>query len=570
MRSRIFIKLMLGAVLVILIATAVLDLSIRRVWGTSLERQTRQSLQEKTQMFAARLGDANAKNVQTINAEVANLARARATVIDSNGNVLADSEAKREEMENHAQRPEFRSALAGKVGSDVRRSHTIGIDFLYVAVPVQGGAVRLAYPLASIQRELSRTRRILLFNSVAALVIAGLFAAAAAWSVARRLRRIMMFSERIASGDLSARVDESSDDEIGKVASALDQTANTIELNFKEIAASRAQFESLLNSLQDAVFAVDKDGRILWANGAMHEIVRTRIGDKAVEVVRDPDVMSAIEQARMGNATSNQRAFTVMPSRAYQVSAAPLPPSGAVVLLHDITQIDRMEKMRRDFVANVSHELRTPLTAIQGYAETLRDSSSGHERNYLDIITRNASRMSHLTEDLLMLARVESGELKLRLASVPVSELLEDATEALAADAALRHIHLRAERSTEAAVRADKDAIHQVFTNLISNALNYASGTDEVLIGADASDGVVDFWVRDKGPGISSEHHPRLFERFYRIDRARSRETGGTGLGLAIVKHIVLAHGGEVSVESKLGAGATFHFTLPVFQQTVR
>ena len=568
MRSRIFLKLMFGAVLVIVIATAVLDMSIRRVWSASLERQTRQSLSEKAQMFAARLGRAGAPNVEAIDKEVAGMAQARATVIDAQGKVLADSVADSERMENHAQRPEFRAALTGHIGSDIRRSKTIGVDLLYVAVPVQGGAVRLAYPIANIHQELSHVRGVLLLDSVTALIVASLFAVAAAWSVSRRLRRIMLFSERIAAGDLTARVHENSADEIGKVAAALDQTAQTIEHNFREIAASRAQFESLLNSLQDAVFAVDHDGRILWANGAMHNIVRTRIGDKAVEVVRDPDVISAIAEACSGHAISSQNAFTVMPGRTYQVSATPLPPNGAVVLLHDITQIDRMEKMRRDFVANVSHELRTPLTLIQGYAETLRDSSNEQERNFLDIICRNAARMSRLTEDLLMLARVESGELKLHTAPVPASELLEDAQTALAATAQSKDIALRVAETTEAAAKADKDAVNQVFTNLIANALNYATGTDEIVIGAHQSDGYIDFWVKDKGPGISSEHQPRLFERFYRIDRARSRETGGTGLGLAIVKHIVLAHGGEVRVESKLGSGATFHFTLPIAPQS--
>jgi two-component system phosphate regulon sensor histidine kinase PhoR len=568
MKSRIFTKMMLAAVLVILVATAVFDINIRRVWGHSLERQARVSLEQKTKMYAARLKRADSPDLATASTDVAQLAQSRATVVDSSGRALFDSAADVRTMENQASRPEIAAALQGKVGSDIRQSKTVGSETLYVAVPIEGGVVRLAYPLSEIKGEMAHVRRILLLNSVTALLLAGLFAVAATWIITRRLHRIMLFSERIAAGDLSARVDEHSQDEIGKVAAALDRTANTIEQNFKEIAASRAQFESLLNSLQDAVFAVNAEGRILWANGAMHQIARTRIGDKAGEVIRDPDVTSAIEQARQGRATSSARAFTVIPGHAYQVSAAPLPPNGAVVLLHDITNIDRMEKMRRDFVANVSHELRTPLTLIQGYAETLRDNGVNDSHNYLEIICRNAARMSRLTEDLLMLARVESGELKLRLAAVSASELLEDAQEAFADAAESKQIALRIAASTDVTAQADKDAVHQVFTNLIANALNYASGTGEILIGASPRKGFIDFWVKDNGPGISSEHQPRLFERFYRIDRARSRETGGTGLGLAIVKHIVLAHGGDVRVESKLGAGATFHFTLPVAKQS--
>lgn len=563
MKSRIFLKLMGSAMLLIVLTAGVLDFGIRRLLTQSLQAQIERSLEEKTALFGGRLPDVAAGNAGQVAREVAQEAGCRATIIDASGKVLADSEADAGTMENHARRPEVAAALGGKPGHDVRVSRTTGQDYAYAAVPVRGGVVRLAYPLSEVRAEVSRARQVLLYDSALALLIATVLAGLAAWSISRRLRRIMLFAERMSAGHLHARVADGSSDEIGKLASALDATAQTIEQSFQEIAASRAQLESLLNSLQDAVFATDGSGRVLWANGTMSGIVRVRIGDRVSEVVRDPEVLAAIEQARAGKATSSQRAFAVMPGRAYQVSAAPLAPQGAVVLLHDITQIERLEKMRRDFVANVSHELRTPLTMIQGYAETLRDTAQDGS-GFLDIICRNAARVTRLTEDLLMLARVESGELKLKLETVPVAELLEDAHASFANAASAKGIELRIEPELpDMSVKADKDAVHQVFTNLIANALNYAEGTRTIEIGAEKFGRMVDLYVRDHGPGISSEHQPRLFERFYRIDRARSRETGGTGLGLAIVKHIVLAHGGEVRVESRLGQGATFHFTLP-------
>jgi two-component system phosphate regulon sensor histidine kinase PhoR len=249
-------------------------------------------------------------------------------------------------------------------------------------------------------------------------------------------------------------------------------------------------------------------------------------------------------------------------------------------VLHDQTEIERVEKTRRDFIANVSHELRTPLTSIQGYTETLLDSSQAdnHVREFLEIIRKNAARMSRLTEDLLTLARVESGEHRFDVQRVSAEELLQDARESFREVARSYGVELEVENAVPGAhVNADREAVHQIFSNLIENALKYAASGKRVVLGARAASGVapgggsdaadgthggVEFYVRDFGPGISSEHVPRLFERFYRVDKARSRESGGTGLGLAIAKHIILAHGGTIRAESELNHGSTFVFVL--------
>jgi len=235
-------------------------------------------------------------------------------------------------------------------------------------------------------------------------------------------------------------------------------------------------------------------------------------------------------------------------------------------VLHDISEIERVEKTRRDFIANVSHELRTPLTSIRGYAETLLESdkiANGNTRDFLQVIQRNAERMSRLTEDLLVLARVESGEEKLDLRLHAASILLEEAASSMQENAKAAGVDLSIAGVLEFSVVADAYAIHQVFANLVSNALRYAQSGKKVVIGAKEQASAVEFFVQDFGPGIASEHLPRIFERFYRVDKARSRETGGTGLGLAIVKHIVLNQGGTVRVESSVGHGSTFFFTLP-------
>src|SRR5262249_13896031 len=293
---------------------------------------------------------------------------------------------------------------------------------------------------------------------------------------------------------------------------------------------------------------------------------KTRLQEPVVESVRDPDFLEAVKSAAENGQVCNVRAASLLPGRAFEVTAAPMPEGGAVAVLRDLTETERVEKTRRDFIANVSHELRTPLTSIQGYTETLLDSApqDDHVREFLEIIRKNAARMSRLTEDLLTLARVESGEHRFDLQPVMPDELLQDALESFREIGRAQGIELVVERSAPDPVYADREAIHQVFSNLIENAIKYAAPGKRIVLGARTQMEGVEFFVRDFGPGISSEHVPRLFERFYRVDKARSRESGGTGLGLVIAKHIVLAHHGAIRAESELNHGSIFLFTLPL------
>jgi two-component system phosphate regulon sensor histidine kinase PhoR len=300
----------------------------------------------------------------------------------------------------------------------------------------------------------------------------------------------------------------------------------------------------------------------------------TRLNAPVVETIRDPDFLAAVKAATTTKEVKTTRATSIVPGRAFDVTAAPLPDGGAVAVLRDLTETERVEKTRRDFIANVSHELRTPLTSIQGYSETLldlnSDNSSSH-REFLEIIRKNAARMSRLTEDLLTLARVESGETRFDTEAVPPIELLRDAEESFREIARTQEVELTIVETNEGGgsveslptVRADREAIHQVFSNLIDNAMKYGRSGGRIVLGARPARRGIEFYVQDFGAGIASEHLPRLFERFYRIDKARSRESGGTGLGLAIAKHIMLAHGGSIRAESELTRGSTFLFTLP-------
>ena len=573
MRHRIFVKLLVAFMVVILAAAIIFDLMIGAAWQASLRAEIERGLVQKTELLAHRVEtDRSGKPLADIAAQEGQAAGARVTIIDPTGKVLADSEGNPATMDNHAGRPEFAAALSGKVGRSERHSATIGTSFLFVAVPVSGGAVRLAYPLSDVEAVSAQLRHRLEWATVAVFAFALIVAAiAAAWS-GRRLERIVQVAGRIADGDLHARIHENSPDEIGRVAGAIDKTALRVEQSFAEVRSSQRQLETLLNSMQDAVIAVSEDGLVQWANQPMDRLVlrRTRLHQPVVETIRDPDFLATVREATTTHEVKTARATSIVPGRTFDVTAAPLPGGGAVAVLRDLTETERVEKTRRDFIANVSHELRTPLTSIQGYAETLLDSTPENgapTREFLEIIRKNSGRMSRLTEDLLTLARVESGETRFDAEPAPPAELLHDAEENFREIARTHGIDLSIQDSphpeTLPAVLADREAIHQVFSNLIDNALKYGATGGRVILGARSVPHAVEFFVRDFGAGIGSEHLPRLFERFYRVDKARSRESGGTGLGLAIAKHIMLAHGGSIRAESELGHGSTFLFTLP-------
>ena len=577
MKNRIFFKL-LAVFLVVIAATAlILDAMIGKAWEASLRAEIERTLTQKTLLFAHRVETDRSHSLAVIAVQEGQAAGARATIIDADGKVLADSEAEPTSMENHAHRAEFEAALSGKTGENERRSATLGIPFLYVAAPITGGAVRLAYPLSDIAAVQAQVRRHMFWGSLFALVVSLLIAAAATVWISRRLQRIVDVASRIEKGDLRARVDDPHSDEIGRVATAIDKSAGQIERSFAAVRSSQRQLETLLNSMQDAVIAVSADGLVRWANQPMDRLVpqRTRLNSPVVETIRDPDFLATVKGAAESKDVKTARATSIVPGRAFDVTAAPLPDGGAVAVLRDLTQTERVEKTRRDFIANVSHELRTPLTSIQGYAETLIDTvpeNSGSTREFLEIIRKNAYRMARLTEDLLTLARVESGETRFETEPVTPIELLNDAEESFREIARTNGVDLQivnsngTSRSIESLpqVLADREAIHQVFSNLIDNAMKYGRSGARIELGANSADRGIEFYVRDYGAGISSEHLPRLFERFYRVDKARSRESGGTGLGLAIAKHIMRAHGGSIRAESELNHGSTFLFILPV------
>jgi two-component system phosphate regulon sensor histidine kinase PhoR len=369
------------------------------------------------------------------------------------------------------------------------------------------------------------------------------------------------------------------------LAHAISLASDHVEHALNDASESRRQLEAMIDSMQNAVVAVDSAGRIQWSNQRMQRLFpdasfgsAVRVGHALVQTIRDPSALECVRIALEQRIVSEDRSTSLVPGRIFEITVSPMPGGGAVVVLHDITRIEEVERTQRDFVANVSHELRTPLTSISGYVETLLDheaSLSPQAREFLSTILKNATRMHRLTEDLLVMARVESSEQELHPAPIPADVLVRDAVQAMSGLVQDTEAILEIGEVTTTEVVADTDAILQVLSNLIENGIKYGqarnASSSRILVTAreitqpngSLGSGAVEFSVRDFGQGIASEHLNRIFERFYRIDKARSRESGGTGLGLAIAHHMVHSHGGTIRAESELNAGSNFIFTLP-------
>ncbi len=418
----------------------------------------------------------------------------------------------------------------------------------------------------------------LLWRPEPAVVIGGLavLIALGVWLIRRRVRdEAAQLEAVIAHASHAPQVTLSP--EFAGIPRQLQRNVDANEEQIAQMRQSRQQLEVLLEGMQDGVLGVDGAGRVEWTNSQMQRVMEKhgmggtiRIGRSLVHTLRDPVVLAAAQLAVEQQLATQERSATLLPGRIFDVSASPLPNGGAVVVLRDVTRAQALERTQREFVANVSHELRTPLTSIVGYVETLLDTEplQSHARAYLETVLKNGNRMNRLTEDLLVLAKVEDADRRVTPEPVRAGYLLEEARRATAGMYLEDNVDFSVEETTATLVMADELAILQVLGNLMENAAKYAAGQDghpaRVVLSAVEVDGAVAFRVRDFGPGIASEHHRRIFERFYRVDKARSRESGGTGLGLAIAKHLVEEHGGDLSVSSVLGEGSTFQFTLPI------
>jgi two-component system phosphate regulon sensor histidine kinase PhoR len=511
-------------------------------------------------------------------------ASGRVTFIDGEGRVIGDSEvapAALDQVENHRDRPEVAAALAGVPRSATRWSATIHQRLLYAAVPLalpdgSRGVARLAVPLDQVSAALGRLRRLIWTAMAIVLAIALVGSSIAAEMLSRALRHMTEAARRMSSGDLAVRIRVAGSDEVAELGRALDAMAGSLATSLTSLRAERDLLGVILESMQEGVLVLDRDSRVLLVNPALRAtlgIASDAEGRAALELVRNADLQAILEKAQAGTGSVTAEIETGAPkTRRLLVHAAALPaldgkPRGLLAVFVDVSEIRRLETLRKDFVANVSHELRTPITAVRSAVETLRltlASDPTASDRFVDIIDRNAQRLGSLVEDLLDLSRIESKEFKPEAKPVSLRAVSEQVVSMLRTRVEEKKMEVANEIPADLpAALADRRAVEQVLTNLLDNAIKYCGTGTKVSVRAARAGGSLRVEIADTGPGIEPRHLPRLFERFYRVDSGRSRDMGGTGLGLSIVKHLVEAMHGTIGVESTPGRGATFWFTLP-------
>ncbi len=591
MRRNLFTKLALAFFVLLLGVLGAVDFFAERALRRDYQRTGFEQLIE-----IARIAQANPPQLTAFPPEtpddISNLqiwvrgiaaSGARVTVISADGQVLADSQADPRVIENHAKRPEVVQALAEGVGRSMRHSATINRDLLYYAVrqssspPAKGYILRFALPVETVGQVLWPFRRSLWLASALILLVASGIVVLVSRNFSRRIERLTAFSQRVAEGDFRAQSSDGTGDALDALSDSLNQTAMRLDRTIRTLTEERNLSSAILGSMVEGVLVVNAAERVVFANHSFAEIlgmgVPPQAGSGLVECVRQTELIEAVHKVLAGEPRVESEIVTgTLRQHFFAATVAAVRTTGtdgAVLVLHDITALRKLERVRRDFVANVSHEFRTPLTAIQGFAETLLAGAMEDPQNrgrFLGIILEHSRRLARLTEDLLMLSKMDADRLELETRRIPVGPFVESCIETSTPRAKEKDLQLSvnlADRIPD--IAGDRRRLTEVLQNLLDNAIQYTPAGGQIMVSAGPRNGEVIFTVSDTGIGIPQADQPRIFERFYRVDVARSREVGGTGLGLSIAKHLVEGHGGRIWVESEVGQGSQFHFSVPVF-----
>jgi len=529
--------------------------------------------------------DIQEKDIERLNLVTKRLGReinTRLTIINPEGMVLGDSEENPQKMENHSDRPEIKEAIKGRIGKSSRYSTTLKKDMMYLALPIKDdayrviGAVRVSIPLDELENRVGQIYRIIGWGGLLAVTISLGISFALARRVSRPISQMAQAAKMISKGDLSRRIREDSRDEVGDLAYSFNRMSEELQRQMGDLAREVSEKEALLSSMIEGVLAIDRDEHVILINQAAQRMLELgpddALGKFHWEVIRNSEINNLFKEVLK---TKEQKEVKLqighLDERAFMVYAAPIRAwggniLGVVAVFHDVTEIRRLEKVRMEFVANVSHELRTPLTSIKGFVETLKRGAIDERENavnFLDIIERHTDRLNQLITDLLDLSRVETGKKKMDFQPIKVEELINRAVSHFMEISNKNRPKIKYNIPSDLPmVLADEEGIETVLKNLLDNAVKYTPKRGEINITSTDKDDYIEIAVVDNGIGIPSRDLPRIFERFYCVDKARSRELGGTGLGLSIVKHIIEAHGGTVGVESEVGEGSRFTFTL--------
>jgi two-component system, OmpR family, phosphate regulon sensor histidine kinase PhoR len=589
-RSRILWKLYVGYVALILLSTIVVGVLVSR----QAEKETLMEIEQSLNVRAVLLRDVALESfslssylkVQERIRALGNKTNTRFTIIKADGTVLADSKEDPNTMDNHANRPEILLARSHGYGTTTRFSNTIDTKMMYFATSVYTeevllGYVRTSLPLSMIDSRLSRVRAIVLFGMGVSIFVALLLGFFIARGFARPLTAMTEIAESISGGNYDQRVSIDRKDEIGSLAKSLNKMARSSRERMETIARDKNKLLAILAGMVEGVVAVDKNETIIHMNEAAARILglssQECIDQRVWETIRSQDLchIFSVTLNEETEIRKKLRIVTGSPDQIVEVHASPFRDAGgelvgAVAVLYDVSELERLETIRRDFIANVSHELKTPITAIRGLVETLISdeemSPEIHNRFLLKTMDQTI-RLSTIVTDLLALSRLESVGIDLIREPIDLRELVNNSMQALLPASEDKSIEVESRIPDEPIeVLGDKEALSQSINNLLDNAIKYNSRNGNVWLRLHKEDGNAVIIIRDTGIGIEPLEQHRIFERFYRVDKARSRQLGGTGLGLSIVKHTILAHGGQLSVESTPGAGSTFHISLPLLK----
>lgn len=557
----------------------------------NLQIRSRFILQQLEAPFLQNNRDLLKRLCQTIGKEAAT----RITLISKSGEVVADSGERAAGMDNHADRLEVGQALGGRNGFSIRYSHTLRQKMLYVASPIYdknsvahqpepAGIIRLAIPVTAIDKALHQVYVKILLSSIFLIIIAALITLAVSRRISRPIEKIRHSAERFSQGDLTRKIVFSRNKgislEVGELAAAMNKMARQLDERIQTITAQRNELEAVFSSMTEVVLVVDMEERFQSANKAalgMFDIEEAELlGKSIVEVVRNPGLLKFIHKALavavpvegdlVFHESGGELFFHGYGTALQDATGARV---GCLVVLNDVTRLRRLERVRSDFVANVSHELKTPITTIKGFVETLKDGALADPVaavRFIDIILKNSNRLNAIVDDLLALSRIEQEDenRKIELKSGPIRQVIAEAVESCTPKAEEKGQSLAVQCPDSLTAEINGPLLQQALVNLIVNAIKYSEPGAEIRVTGQQHNASLVIRVADSGIGIAQEHLPRLFERFYRSDRARSRKLGGTGLGLAIVKHIVHAHHGQVDVASTPGQGTVFTITMPL------
>jgi two-component system phosphate regulon sensor histidine kinase PhoR len=516
------------------------------------------------------LKEGNNKQLDSLIKDLGKRIDTRITIMDPEGLVLADSEQNPEFMENHSTRPEILKALYGETGTALRYSTTVKEEMLYVAIPVKGqgkslGVLRVSLFLKQINSLLNGVK----MNFLKVVIVLILLSLAAALFFARSLsspiKELVHASSRVAAGDFDVKVYLKSKGELQKLAESFNEMVMRIKELVTELSQQKESLNVIIRSITEGLMVLDKKGEILLGNDSFKKITNNQniLGKYYWEVIREPDLGELIKKT--GREKSSLIEELGIGDRTFICSATFLRGyDETVVTMHDITKIKGLERIKKDFVVNVSHELRTPLTAIKGFMETIEDLVDDKERRYVEIVLKHTERLINIVGDLLTLSELEGSSLKLELEEVDLGKLVADILNIYEKNIREKDLNVVFESEDNLGmVEADPYKLEQMFINLIENAIRYTE-EGEIKISLRRGDKEIIIEVADTGIGIPPKYLPRIFERFYVVDKSRSRKLGGTGLGLSIVKHIVLLHNGKIDVKSVPGRGTTFIIRLPL------